>query len=74
MPKIVAGYCRVSTAEQAEHGYSIDEQVARIRSYCDALGWTLFKVYTDAGISGTTIDRPALQEMLQDILVLLGLH
>lgn len=67
MPKIVAGYARVSTVEQATSGYSIDEQISRIKSYCDAMGWSLQKIYTDAGFSGASLDRPALQEMIQDI-------
>jgi site-specific DNA recombinase len=30
-------------------------------------GWEYFKTYTDSGISGGTMNRPALQEMLEDI-------
>lgn len=63
----IAGYCRVSTQEQAEHGYSIGEQEARIKSYCQAMGWALVKVYSDPGFSGAKIDRPGLQAMISDI-------
>lgn len=60
-------YSRVSTAEQAEHGYSIDEQIDRMKAYCTAMSWTIAKVYTDAGYSGATLDRPGLQTLMEDI-------
>lgn len=60
-------YVRVSTQEQAKDGYSIDEQIERLKEYCKALKWTILKIYTDAGYSGATTDRPALKEMIYDI-------
>ena len=42
-------YSRVSTQEQAREGYSIGEQVERLKNYCAAKGWILYKTYTDAG-------------------------
>lgn len=65
--KRVFVYVRVSTQEQAKEGYSIDEQIERLKKYCDAHGWTIVKIYTDAGYSGGNMDRPALQDMIQDI-------
>ena len=56
----VFGYVRVSTENQLEN-YSIEEQTMRIRSYCQAKGWHLIKIYTDGGYSGGNINRPALQ-------------
>ena len=64
---MVALYPRVSTQEQALNGYSIDEQTERLKNYCKAMGWDAYKVYTDAGYSGGTTDRPALQRMIADI-------
>ena len=64
---MIALYCRVSTQEQAENGYSIDEQAERTTKYCDAMGWRNFKVYTDAGFSGGNTDRPALQQLIKDV-------
>ena len=29
------GYVRVSTQEQADHGYSVDAQISKIRAYAD---------------------------------------
>ena len=64
---IVGIYPRVSTQEQAKEGYSIGEQTERLLKYCEAMGWTVYKTYTDAGYSGGTTDRPALQEMIRDV-------
>lgn len=60
-------YIRVSTDEQAESGYSLQLQRERITAQISAKGWNLHKVYEDAGQSGGKLERPALQEMLQDI-------
>ena len=64
---MVALYVRVSTQEQKEHGYSIDEQTERLKSYCKALGYKSPKVYNDAGFSGAKLDRPALQSLIRDV-------
>lgn len=63
----VACYVRVSTAEQANEGYSVGEQTERLNKYADAMGWKVFKIYTDGGFSGANIERPALQNMIRDI-------
>lgn len=60
-------YVRVSTQEQAKEGYSIDEQIKRLKKYCEAHDWIIVKIYTDAGYSGGNTDRPALQDMIKDI-------
>ena len=62
----VALYPRVSTLEQAAEGYSIGEQVERMTKFCEAKGWEIYKVYTDAGYSGASLERPALQEIIAD--------
>lgn len=63
----VAIYVRVSTQEQAKEGYSINEQVDRLTKYCEAMGWEVYKVYTDPGFSGADTNRPGLQSMIKDI-------
>ncbi|HIA6822848.1 TPA: recombinase family protein, partial [Staphylococcus aureus] len=63
----VAIYTRVSTLEQKEKGHSIEEQERKLRAYSDINDWKIHKVYTDAGYSGAKKDRPALQEMLNEI-------
>ena len=67
MGKRVFIYVRVSTQEQAREGYSIDEQTKRLKKYCEAMGWTVVMVYTDAGYSGADTNRPALQRMIRDV-------
>ena len=62
----VAGYCRVSTDDQAESGHSLDAQRRAIEEFCARKGWELVEIYTDAGISGSLDTRPALQRLLAD--------
>ena len=65
--KKVAIYCRVSTTEQAEEGYSIGEQKKLLTYECEKNGNTIYKIYSDEGISGKNITaRPALKELLND--------
>ena len=64
MPEAFA-YIRVSTAQQATDGVSLEAQRVRIQAWCDANGYRLAAVYTDAGLSGKRADnRPALQQAL----------
>lgn len=62
----VAIYVRVSTTNQVEEGYSIDEQKDKLSSYCDIKDWNVYKVYTDGGFSGSNTDRPALESLIKD--------
>jgi integrase len=60
----VFGYTRVSTDEQVRGGVSLEMQRERIASYAASQGWRLVRIFEDAGHSGTTLERPALQKML----------
>lgn len=60
-------YVRVSTQEQATEGYSVDEQIERLKSYASAMNWIPCNVYVDAGCSGANTDRPELQRLIADI-------
>lgn len=62
----VALYVRVSTTSQLEEGYSIEEQKAKLESYCDIKDWHIYKVYTDGGFSGSTTERPAIEQLIKD--------
>lgn len=62
----IAIMARVSTQEQAKKGYSIGEQLERMRDYCKAMGWTIYNEYVDAGFSGANTNRPALQKLIRD--------
>ena len=64
---MVGLYVRVSTAEQAKEGYSIDEQIERLKSYCAAHGRSDYSVYVDGGYTGASIDRPELQRVITDV-------
>ncbi|HLC19943.1 MAG TPA: recombinase family protein [Candidatus Nanoarchaeia archaeon] len=67
MSKKVGVYVRVSTEEQAKEGISIDAQIERCKAFCIARGWKVFKIYTDAGYSAGTMNRPALKDLINDI-------
>lgn len=65
-PVRAAAYLRVSTLDQASEGFGLDAQETVIRAYCTAQGWELIGLYTDAGLSGSTTDRPELARLLGD--------
>ena len=44
-------YLRVSTEEQAQEGFSIRAQEQKLRDYIKIKEWSLYKVYSDEGIS-----------------------
>ncbi|WP_084591359.1 recombinase family protein [Ureibacillus sinduriensis] len=60
-------YVRVSTDEQAKHGYSIAAQLEKLEAYCISQGWELVKQFIDDGYSAKDLNRPQFQEMLQQI-------
>ena len=62
---LTLGYARVSTDEQARDGVSLDQQIARIRAYATAKGLHLSAVLVDDGVSGKTLDRPGLCEIIR---------
>jgi site-specific DNA recombinase len=61
------GYVRVSTQEQAQDGVSLDVQRDKIRAYCKSHGIRLIDIKADHGISGGTMERPALQAAIAAI-------
>ena len=61
----VALYPRVSGHEQ-EDNYSIPEQIERMKRYCEAKDWLVYKIYTDSVYTGADMDRPGLQSMIKD--------
>ncbi|WP_425906989.1 recombinase family protein [Nitrobacter sp. TKz-YC02] len=62
----VYGYCRVSTAEQANGGLSLDTQRQQITGYAMMKGWQVDGFFVEAGVSGSVplADRPEGQRML----------
>jgi len=59
-------YIRVSTEDQAKEGYSLEVQREYLESFAKREGLEVFKLYQDDGISGYSIERPALKELLKD--------
>lgn len=65
----VAGYCRVSTQEQAVNGTSTDSQKISIENECKKLNYHLVALYIDDGVSGKDDDRPELNRLRADALL-----
>ena len=63
MEKIILGYSRVSSEEQAQHGISVDAQRTILEGYA-AMTSSTIQIYEDAGYSGKNTNRPALQQLL----------
>lgn len=61
----VAIYTRVSTAEQAQEGYSLSAQRKTLEEWAVKNGHEVITHYEDAGLSAKNTNRPALQEMLE---------
>ncbi len=63
---LAAIYIRVSTQDQAQHGFSLDAQEESLLSYAKALGYEVYKIYKDEGKSAKNLNRPEMQNMLKD--------
>ena len=63
MSKLQVAYLRVSTETQTEK-YGLDVQKQKIMDYCEKHGITIDKWYIDGGYSGSKLDRPEIQELL----------
>ena len=57
----VYGYCRVALANEEE----MAEQVKLVGDYCRDNGLTVNKYFCDNGVSGLTLDRKGLNELLE---------
>lgn len=67
--KLVCGvYTRVSSPDQVENGYSLEEQKEILLQRAEKQGYEIHDVYTDAGISGKDVKhRPQMQRLLRDV-------
>lgn len=59
-------YTRVSTEDQAKEGFSLEAQMERLESYCEAQGWEVVARYVDEGHSGRSTNRPAYRRMMDE--------
>ena len=64
MRPLIAIYARVSTEEQAKHGFSI---AAQIRECVSLAGDAETVIFADEGVSGETLRRPALEKLMRSI-------
>lgn len=60
----IAIYARVSHEEAAKYGYSIQNQIDRLRKHCEEENKKIVDEFVDEGFSAGTTKRPALQELL----------
>jgi len=62
-------YIRVSTADQAEHGVSLDAQAKRLSAYAVACGLEIAAILREEAISGTVplADRPEGRKVVQAV-------
>ena len=66
---MIAAHVRVSTREQAVHGYGVDVQKAHIEKYLSLNKFNLdaVKWFSDEGKSASTLERPQLKKLLKVI-------
>lgn len=57
-------YIRVSTEEQAKHGYSIDSQKEICSNFAKTMGYEVAQIFADEGLSAKDLNRPALQDLM----------
>ncbi len=60
-------YIRVSTDAQREEGYSIEAQTEMLKGYCQSKEIKNYSFYIDGGFSGSNIERPQMQRLIDDI-------
>jgi DNA invertase Pin-like site-specific DNA recombinase len=60
----VALYARYSDDKQRDA--SIEDQLRLCRLHAGKQGWTIVDSYTDRAISGASLLRPGIQELIQD--------
>ena len=67
--KKAALYIRVSTDEQAKHGYSLQEQRADLEHYAQNHGYAVYDIYADEGNTArkSIRKRKELQRLLEDV-------
>ena len=65
--RAAAGYIRVSSEEQAQHGISCDAQRSILEAWATMTQAGPIRIYEDPGYSGKNTARPALQRLLADV-------
>ena len=57
-------YARVSTNIQVNDGFSLEFQKKKMEAYCMYKNLIVSGIFTDEGVSGSTMDRPEFQKLL----------
>ena len=57
-------YARVSSEEQAKHGFSIENQKKVCCEFAQKNGYNVDKIFVDEGKSAKNLDRPEIQELM----------
>jgi site-specific DNA recombinase len=65
MKKTVA-YCRTALESKSNPVAKVSAQADAVREYARKRGIAVHETYMDAGVSGVTLVRPALQQLLAD--------
>lgn len=60
-------YVRVSTDEQAKHGFSIDMQQNQCLNFAQKNGYQISNIYLDDGYTAKNMNRPQFKKLLEDI-------
>ena len=63
---LAAIYVRVSTQDQAQHGFSLEAQQENLVNYAKVLGYEIFKIYREEGKSAKNLNRPEMINLLKD--------
>ncbi len=58
-------YTRVSTEEQAKHGFSLAKQELECKNFATRNGYEILKIFKEEGVSAKTTNRPQLQNLIR---------
>lgn len=61
--KNIVIYKRVSTDEQAEHGFSLDAQEEKVTKYCNSNGIKILKIFSEDFSAWKGFDRPTYNDL-----------
>ena len=57
-------YARVSSKKQVDEGNGLSSQTTRCAAYAKVKGYEILEVFEEEGVSGSVIERPAMQAMV----------
>ena len=60
-------YGRVSSEEQSKYGFSVQNQIDRLKKYAEENNLAIVDMYIDEGYSAGSKNRPELQRLLKDL-------